>query len=393
MMFNSSNADLKHFFHATQIADFRAVRGEAAREPSEGTRAVPARRAGHERQRARRAAREVRARPRHSDSHAHRGAKELIVEDGRVTRRARERTGRRDAHHRAARRGAGMRRLLARCRAHRAGLSACAARRRARVAGAARQHRRRRRAWPSALGGARGDPLSAAGGLDAGLARAAAATAAFGVFPHLLDRYKPGIIGVTRNGRRFTNESNSYHDVGAAMIDACADERETAMWLICDHATIRKYGLGFAKPAPMPLGPHAAQRLSRSRAARWPNSRATPASTPRRSKRRCATTTRDAVHGEDPQFGRGTTSFNRYLGDPAAQAESVRRADRRRPVLRAEGGDGRPRHLRRHRDQRRRARCSTRRRADRRASTRSATTAPASWAATIRARASRSGRS
>ncbi len=27
-----------------------------------------------------------------------------------------------------------------------------------------------------------------------------------GVFPHLLDRYKPGIIGVLRNGRRFTNE-------------------------------------------------------------------------------------------------------------------------------------------------------------------------------------------
>ncbi len=40
----------------------------------------------------------------------------------------------------------------------------------------------------------------------------------FGVFPHLLDRYKPGIIGVLRSGQRFTNESNSYHDVGAAMI-------------------------------------------------------------------------------------------------------------------------------------------------------------------------------
>ncbi len=28
----------------------------------------------------------------------------------------------------------------------------------------------------------------------------------FGVFPHLLDRYKPGVIGVLRNGKRFTNE-------------------------------------------------------------------------------------------------------------------------------------------------------------------------------------------
>ena len=42
----------------------------------------------------------------------------------------------------------------------------------------------------------------------------------FGAFPHLLDRYKPGIIGVLKNGKRFTNESNSYHDVGAAMIEA-----------------------------------------------------------------------------------------------------------------------------------------------------------------------------
>jgi transposase len=77
----------------------------------------------------------------------------------------------------------------------------------------------------------------------------------FTAFPHLLDRYKPGVIGVTRNGQRFTNESNSYHDVGAAMIEACAHQTETAMWLICDRRTMAKYGLGYAKPAPMPLAP------------------------------------------------------------------------------------------------------------------------------------------
>ena len=76
-----------------------------------------------------------------------------------------------------------------------------------------------------------------------------------GVFPHLLDRYKPGVIGVLRNGRRFTNESNSYHDVGAALMRACEGERETAMWLICDKVALGKYGLGYAKPAPMPVGP------------------------------------------------------------------------------------------------------------------------------------------
>jgi succinate dehydrogenase/fumarate reductase flavoprotein subunit len=138
----------------------------------------------------------------------------------------------------------------------------------------------------------------------------------YGVFPHLLDRYKPGVIGVTRRGVRFTNESNSYHDVGAAMIEACRDERETAMWLICDHATIRKYGLGFAKPAPLPLRPHLKNgylvkgRTLAELAQRAGIDAAALEATVRDYNR-------DAASGEDRAFGRGTTSFNRYLGDPA----------------------------------------------------------------------------
>ncbi|RKT27123.1 succinate dehydrogenase/fumarate reductase flavoprotein subunit [Paraburkholderia sp. RAU2J] len=136
-----------------------------------------------------------------------------------------------------------------------------------------------------------------------------------GVFPHLLDRYKPGIIGVTRAGKRFTNEANSYHDVGAAMIEACANERETAMWLICDHATIRKYGLGFAKPAPVPLGPllrNGYLTSGRTLAELARNAGLEGVALEATVKRYNA----DAVRGEDPEFGRGTTSFNRYLADP-----------------------------------------------------------------------------
>lgn len=62
--------------------------------------------------------------------------------------------------------------------------------------------------------------------------------------------YANGEFGVLRNGQRFTNESNSYHDVGAAMIRACESQTETAMWLVCDKTAIAKYGLGYAKPAP-----------------------------------------------------------------------------------------------------------------------------------------------
>jgi hypothetical protein len=35
-----------------------------------------------------------------------------------------------------------------------------------------------------------------------------------------------GVIAVTRDGRRFTNESENYHDFVQAMIDACADADE-----------------------------------------------------------------------------------------------------------------------------------------------------------------------
>jgi len=139
-----------------------------------------------------------------------------------------------------------------------------------------------------------------------------------GVFPHLLDRYKPGIIGVTRHGQRFTNEANSYHDVGAAMIEACKGERETAMWLICDHATIRKYGLGYAKPAPVPLGAHLRSgylKKGRTLAELARNAgidAAALGATVRRYNE-------GAARGVDTQFGRGTTSFNRYLADPAQQ--------------------------------------------------------------------------
>ena len=134
-----------------------------------------------------------------------------------------------------------------------------------------------------------------------------------GAFPHLLDRYKPGIIGVLKNGKRFTNESNSYHDVGAAMV-AAGQGKDTAMWLVCDQATISKYGLGYAKPAPMPLAPmvrngYLVKGASLAELARNAGIDAAALEQTVREYNE------GAVHGEDRQFGRGSTSFNRYLAD------------------------------------------------------------------------------
>lgn len=136
-----------------------------------------------------------------------------------------------------------------------------------------------------------------------------------GVFPHLLDRYKPGVIGVLRNGKRFTNESNSYHDVGAAMIEACKGQPETAMWLVCDKTTLSKYGLGYVKPAPMPIGRFVKNGYLLEGKTLADLARATGMDAAGLEQ-----TVREynahAVKGQDPAYGRGRTSFNRYLADP-----------------------------------------------------------------------------
>jgi succinate dehydrogenase/fumarate reductase flavoprotein subunit len=72
------------------------------------------------------------------------------------------------------------------------------------------------------------------------------------VFPHLRGVGLPGIIAVDRHGRRFTNESNSYHEFGQAMMQAHGEGGEVHAYLIADSRTMNKYGLGFAKPLPFP---------------------------------------------------------------------------------------------------------------------------------------------
>jgi len=136
-----------------------------------------------------------------------------------------------------------------------------------------------------------------------------------GVFPHLLDRYKPGIIGVDRTGKRFTNESNSYHDVGEAMIANGSHTGEAVMWLLCDQATMSKYGLGYAKPAPMPLGGlvRDGYLLKGDTLAELAQRAGIDA---KGLEATVAEYNKSAAQGVDAQFGRGTTSFNRYLADP-----------------------------------------------------------------------------
>lgn len=137
----------------------------------------------------------------------------------------------------------------------------------------------------------------------------------FTPFPHLLDRYKPGIVAILKNGQRFTNESESYHDVGAALIAACEGEQETACWLIADRTAIRKYGLGFAKPAPVPLSGYLRNGYLKTGRTLADLAQACGID-PQGLETSITAYNASARKGEDPAFHRGATAFNRYLADP-----------------------------------------------------------------------------
>ncbi|MGE4482262.1 FAD-dependent oxidoreductase [Acidocella sp.] len=135
------------------------------------------------------------------------------------------------------------------------------------------------------------------------------------VFPHLLDRYKPGIIAIDGQGQRFTNESNSYHDVGEAMIAAGNTLSKNEFFLICDHRAIRKYGLGFVKPAPLPLGKYLRNGYLKRGATLHEIAEAIGVDA-QTLEQTIARYNEGARNGQDPEFKRGGTAFNRYLGDP-----------------------------------------------------------------------------
>jgi len=136
-----------------------------------------------------------------------------------------------------------------------------------------------------------------------------------GPFPHFIDRGKPGVIAVGRSGKRFVNESNSYHDFVQGMERVTEHGRPAEAFLICDHRTIRKYGLGHVKPAPLPLSPsirsgYLIAGSTLTELAR--NAGIDPAA----FEATVARFNKDVPTGVDTEFGRGSTAYNRFHGDP-----------------------------------------------------------------------------
>jgi succinate dehydrogenase/fumarate reductase flavoprotein subunit len=135
-----------------------------------------------------------------------------------------------------------------------------------------------------------------------------------GVMPHFIDRAKPGVIAVTRDGARFANEGNSYHDFVQAMMKAAKPGEEISAFLICDHRALRKYGLGCVPPFPMPLGHHLATGYLK-RGATLAELAAKAGIDPNALATTIAAFNTSAAEGRDPAFGKGSRAYNRYQGD------------------------------------------------------------------------------
>lgn len=138
-------------------------------------------------------------------------------------------------------------------------------------------------------------------------------------YPHTVaDRAKPGLIAVNGQGRRFTNEAVSYHSFVEAMLadhNAGGGESDGA-WLICDSRFLWKYGLGAVKP--MSLNRNFFKRRGYLVEAASIDALETRLSLPAGSLVETVDTfNAGAKDGQDPDFGRGGNSYQRFLGDAA----------------------------------------------------------------------------
>ncbi|MGI8305908.1 FAD-dependent oxidoreductase [Saccharopolyspora hattusasensis] len=136
-----------------------------------------------------------------------------------------------------------------------------------------------------------------------------------GTFPHIMDRAKPGSIGVRRDGKRFVNEADGYYDYVSALVAATPEGEPVESWQIADSRFVRKYPLGMAKPRPAPLFPYL--RSGYLKKGRTLEELAHKCGIDPAGLRDTVERFNDNARcGVDPDFERGETEFNRYGGDP-----------------------------------------------------------------------------
>lgn len=136
-------------------------------------------------------------------------------------------------------------------------------------------------------------------------------------YPHLVwDRAKPGLIAVNRHGLRFVNEATSYHEFVLAMYQESGGAPNLPAYLLCDSAFIEKWGLGLALPGGRPRN-----RLIKNGYLKQAPTLETLARQINVDPQRLQATVKRynelVASGHDTDFGKGSTAYNRNLGDPS----------------------------------------------------------------------------
>lgn len=137
-------------------------------------------------------------------------------------------------------------------------------------------------------------------------------------FPHLMmDRSKPGVIAVNQAGARFVNESTNYHDFTQAMLRQVASAGSAHAYLVSTQSHLDKYCFGMSHPD------RGVQNELVRRGYLFRGD--TPAALAGRIgvpaealQKTIEDFNAQAVQGADPAFGKGSTAYNRALGDPEA---------------------------------------------------------------------------
>lgn len=130
-----------------------------------------------------------------------------------------------------------------------------------------------------------------------------------------LDRGRPGVIAVGPNGKRFVNESNSYHDVCIGLFESGYPDDER-FFFICEEAFVKKRGMGDILP--WPWTPSLASYIRCGyiqRGQTLENLAKEIDIDPVALADTVAQHNKNADTGTDPDFLRGESTFNKALGD------------------------------------------------------------------------------
>lgn len=131
--------------------------------------------------------------------------------------------------------------------------------------------------------------------------------------PHFAaDRAKPGAIVVDGGGRRFTNDAAPYQPF---VIEMFKKEVGRAH-VIADRTCVRRWGLGAAPSAPLPIGSFIRSGYLKE-ASSIRELAAKIGVDADELERTVRSFNANAAKGVDPEFGRGESLADRIMGDPA----------------------------------------------------------------------------